>query len=85
MRAALSCYWCERSFRPRRSGGQAQRFCRPSYRRAFHATLRSWALDALAAGVLTLADIKNGPVAMRALLPGQEDGAVQQTDATASA
>ena len=66
------CSWCNRPFRARQSGGRAQQFCRPSRRRAFHAAARSWALDAIAKGVLTLADLKNGLPATRALLPGTE-------------
>jgi hypothetical protein len=29
-----SCSWCNRPFRMRQGGGRAQRFCRPSCRRA---------------------------------------------------
>jgi hypothetical protein len=32
-----SCFWCDRPFRPRQTGGHAQRFCKMSCRRAFHA------------------------------------------------
>jgi hypothetical protein len=69
MNDALSCLWCERPFRPRRSGGRAQRFCRPSCRRAFHAAVRVWALDELAGGRVTVANFKNGPHATRTLVP----------------
>jgi hypothetical protein len=64
------CSWCDRLFRPRQSGGRAQRFCRPRCRRAFHCAARAWALDAIARGALTIADIKNGFGTTRALLPG---------------
>jgi hypothetical protein len=64
------CYWCERQFQPRQSGGRPQRFCRPSCRRAFHAAARAWALDAIATGFMTVADLKNCLAATRALLPG---------------
>src|SRR5215467_3484342 len=63
-----SCSWCDRPFRPRQSGGRAQRFCRPSCRRAFHAAMRAWALNAIAQGRLTLADVKNNAPTTRALL-----------------
>jgi hypothetical protein len=59
MNEGLSCVWCERLFRPRKNGGRSQRFCRPSCRRAFHAAARTWALDELAAGRVTVADLKN--------------------------
>jgi hypothetical protein len=49
-----SCPWCDRRFQARQTGGRAQRFCRASCRRAFHAALRSWALDAIAKVALEL-------------------------------
>src|SRR5437868_14288937 len=54
------CYWCNCAFRARQSGGHAQRFCSPSCRLAFHAATRRWTLDAVGAGVLSIADIKKG-------------------------
>lgn len=66
------CSWCERPFRSRQSGGRSQRFCRPSCRRAYHAALRIWALDAIASGALSLADIRKGAAATRALLSEAE-------------
>src|SRR5277367_3851163 len=71
MSDAVRCAWCTRLFRPRR-GGHAQRFCRPSCRRAFHGAARAWVLDAIASGALTLADITSGSAATRALLPVAE-------------
>lgn len=62
-----SCVWCEGPFRARLTGGRAQRFCRPSCRRAFHAAVRSSALDAIGDGTLTLAEIRNHGPATRAL------------------
>jgi len=67
----LRCPWCTRLFRPRR-GGHAQRYCRPSCRRAYHAAARSWVLDAIASGALTLADVRTGSAATRALLSEAE-------------
>ena len=58
--AAITCPWCDRLFRARQTGGREQRFCRPSCRLAFHAAARAWALDAIAAGVLSIGDIKTG-------------------------
>jgi hypothetical protein len=63
-----SCCWCDRPFRPRETGGRAQRFCQPSCRRAFHAAVRSWALDAIVAGTLIVAEIRNRAPATRALV-----------------
>jgi hypothetical protein len=55
-----------------RTGGRTQRFCQPSCRRAFHASVRSWALDAIADGTMTIAEIRNGAPAARALRRGSE-------------
>ena len=71
MSGAVRCPWCTRLFRPRR-GGHAQRYCRTSCRRAFHGAARAWALNAIASGALTLADIMSGSAATRALLPEAE-------------
>lgn len=62
-----SCYWCNRAFRPRQTGGRAQRFCKMTCRRAFHAAARRWALDAVESGALTLGDLKKGFQSTRAL------------------
>jgi hypothetical protein len=67
--ASTLCAWCGRPFQERQTGGRTQRFCRPSCRRSFHAAVRSWALDAIADGTLTLAEVRSGAVATRALLP----------------
>jgi hypothetical protein len=71
MSGAVRCPWCTRVFRPRR-GGHAQRYCRPSCRRAFHGAARAWVLNAIASGALTLADIRSGSAATRALLSEAE-------------
>jgi hypothetical protein len=54
------CYWCDRPFQARQSGGHAQRFCARHCRLAFHAAARCWTLDAIGAGVLSISDIKKG-------------------------
>ena len=69
MSDSTRCSWCDRAFRPRQSGGHAQRFCCPSCRRAFHAAARNWVLAGLAAGHIAISDVKNGLPATRAL-PG---------------
>ncbi len=76
MSEAPACVWCNRPF-PAREGGRAQRFCRQSCRRAFHAAARSWVLDAITRGVLTIADIRSGLPATRALrVPKKEPSLV---------
>ncbi len=42
-------------------------FCHTACRRAFHAAARSWVLGELAAGHIAILDVKNGPLATRAL------------------
>ena len=61
--------WCSRAFRGRQTGGRAQRFCQPVCRRALHAAARTWALDAIAAGILTVTAVRTGLLATRALAP----------------
>lgn len=51
------CLWCGTAFTPR-SGGKAQRFCRPSCRVAFHHAARAWAEREVVAGRVTVAEIK---------------------------
>jgi hypothetical protein len=71
MSDSVRCPWCTRLFRPRR-GGHAQRFCCPACRRAFHGAVRAWVLDRIGSGALTLADIRSGSAATRALLSEAE-------------
>jgi hypothetical protein len=70
MTAPPLCPWCDSQFRPRQTGGRAQRFCRPSCRRAFHAAARNWALGAIVNGALGVEDIRNSAPATRALRRG---------------
>jgi len=64
---AGACRWCGSNFEPRRDGGKAQRFCREACRRAFDAAGRRWVAEALAAGTVTIADLRGGSAATRAL------------------
>jgi hypothetical protein len=54
---STSCRWCKRPFRARQ-GGSPQRFCGASCRTMFWSALRRWGERALAADILTIADIK---------------------------
>jgi hypothetical protein len=74
MSIAPACPWCGRTYRPRRTGGQAQRFCGTSCRRALHSAARTWALDAIASSVLTIADIRSVARATCALPTGVDSG-----------
>ena len=66
----LSCMWCGQAYQERQTGGRTQRFCRPSCRRHYHAAVRQWTLAAIARGDLTIADIRTGVPATRALPAG---------------
>jgi hypothetical protein len=66
------CPWCDRQFQTRQTGGRLQRFCLPACRRAFHAAARNWALDAVADCTLTIAEIRSGAPATRALRRSRE-------------
>jgi hypothetical protein len=56
-----SCPWCGKPFAPRRSGGSRQTFCGADCRHRFHRAARQWAESAVAAGILTIADLRSGP------------------------
>jgi hypothetical protein len=63
------CLWCNNRFTPRR-GGSPQRFCSAKHRSMFWSALRRWGERAVAAGILTVADIRNGDPAAGTLLQG---------------
>src|SRR5262249_575493 len=59
--------WCDSPFKSRR-GGFSQRFCGPRCRNAFWSALRRWGDRAIADGVLTIAEMKDGTAAACTLL-----------------
>jgi len=65
-----SCQWCEGPFRARRAG-TAQRFCSSKCRSAFWTALRRWGESAVAAGVLSLDQIREGAPEACTPLPGR--------------
>lgn len=60
------CLWCQRAFRPRTTGGSAQRFCSRSHRHAFGTAARRWAVQVVEAGLLTVETLKALPASVRA-------------------
>jgi hypothetical protein len=66
---AIPCLWCGRPFVARR-GGSPQRFCPPAHRMAFWSALRRLGEHAVATGVLTVDQVRNGDPAACTLLPG---------------
>src|SRR6516225_4418399 len=57
-----ACLWCGHIFRARR-GGSPQRCCRARCRTAFWSALRRRGERAIAAGTLTVIDLRNGATA----------------------
>ena len=57
-----ACLWCGHPFRARH-GGTQQRFCCAAHRTAFWSALRRWGKRAIAAGTLTVTDLRNGATA----------------------
>ena len=55
-----ACLWCDTEFAPRK-GGSPQRFCNSKCRDAFHSAGRRFAEHAVLSGLLTAADLRNGP------------------------
>src|SRR5947207_2952282 len=54
-----------------RKGGSPQRFCDPKHRDAFHSAGRRFAEHAVLSGLLTAADLRNGPAEACTLRAGQ--------------
>ena len=67
--APCACLWCGMTFQPRTDGGTAQRFCKPSCRRAFDQASRAWVRRQVDDGCLSVADLRDGLGTARALLP----------------
>jgi len=53
------CLWCGELYKPRRTGGSAQRFDSDACRMAFHTAARLWALAEIEAGRLSVDQLKN--------------------------
>jgi hypothetical protein len=67
----VKCSWCRQDLQPRR-GGSPQRFCSAEHRSLFWSALRRWGDRAIAAGILTIADLKSGIVAACTLTEGSQ-------------
>jgi hypothetical protein len=59
------------AFEPRKAGSP-QRFCSSKCRDEFHSAGRRYAERAVLGGLLTVADLRNGPAEACTLLPAQE-------------
>jgi len=52
------CLWCGRAFRPRATGGSAQKFCSTGHRQEFWIAARRWTMRAIDAGLLSIDCLK---------------------------
>jgi len=60
------CHWCGQPYQPSRRGSP-QRFCSPAHRRAYDQAARDWVRQAIATGLLSVADLQNAHGKARAL------------------
>ena len=63
--APKRCLWCRQPITPRR-GGSPKRFCCAEHRLMFWHAARQWAERAVAAGILTVGDLKREEFLKRA-------------------
>src|SRR5205814_6302944 len=63
---AAHCLWCDRAFKPRKTGGSAQRFCCLAHRKAFWTAARRWTMRAIETGLLTVDCIKTAQTSVHA-------------------
>src|ERR1043165_1325710 len=61
------CLWCDRIFRPRATGGSAQRFCSTEHRKAFWTAARRWTMRAIETGLLSVECVKAAQASVHAL------------------
>ena len=52
------CLWCGRAFKPRSTGGSAQKFCCTGHRQQFWIAARLWTMRAIDAGLLSVDCLK---------------------------
>jgi len=52
------CLWCGRAFKPRSTGGSAQKFCCTNHRQQFWIAARRWTMRAIEAGLLSVDCLK---------------------------
>ena len=72
------CLWCGHPFQARR-GGSPKRFCSAAHRVSFWSALRRWAARAVAAGALTVDQIRSGdPAACTLVASGSSPALVSE-------
>jgi hypothetical protein len=60
------CLWCDRIFRPRTTGGSAQKFCCTGHRQQFWIAARRWTMRAIDAGLLSVDCLKASHMSVHA-------------------
>lgn len=61
------CLWCGKSFRPRTTGGSAQRFCCSGHRHEFGSAARRWAVKLIEVGLISPETLKVARTSVRAV------------------
>jgi hypothetical protein len=70
------CLWRGRAFRPRETGGSAQKFCSTGHRQAFWDAARRWMMRAVETGLLSVDFLKGNQrsvYAARGVFQSQEE------------
>src|ERR1700757_3710328 len=65
----VCCLWCGRAFKPRATGGSAQKFCCTEHRQQFWIAARRWTMRAIEAGPLSVDCLKGSHTSVHAV-PG---------------
>jgi hypothetical protein len=60
------CLWCGRAFKPRSTGGSAQKFCGTGHRQEFWIAARRWTMRAIDAGLLSVDCLKASQASVHA-------------------
>ena len=60
------CLWCSRAFKPRCTGGSAQKFCCAGHRQQFWIAARRWTMRAIEAGLLSVDCLKASQTSVHA-------------------
>lgn len=68
------CRWCGRAFAIGRRGGRTRVFCSTTCKTALHTAARRWAESELAAGRVTVADLKGACVNVHVGSTGGKQG-----------
>jgi hypothetical protein len=66
-----TCQWCRKPLPPRlNTGGLTKRYCSNACRHSIHLAARRWAMRAIDNGTLTVAEIRDAPLAPYTVVQG---------------